>query len=103
MKLARQASRNSASRRKSGPHTPCAGSASDTAWIKGNANFAWVPHFIHHLAPQAALCDSAFLQSEAKPQVMLHRREAKNNMAGFVLANGATASLFSCKEGVFKL
>jgi type I restriction enzyme M protein len=33
---------------------------------KGNANFAWVLHFIHHLAPQA--------------------------MAGFVLANGSMSS-----------
>jgi type I restriction enzyme M protein len=33
---------------------------------KGNANFAWVQHFIHHLAPQG--------------------------MAGFVLANGSMAS-----------
>ncbi|MEI6322763.1 MAG: N-6 DNA methylase, partial [bacterium] len=33
---------------------------------KGNANFAWVQHFIHHLAP--------------------------NGMAGFVLANGSMAS-----------
>ena len=33
---------------------------------KGNANFAWVQHFIHHLAPQG--------------------------MAGFVLANGTISS-----------
>ena len=33
---------------------------------KGNANFAWVQHFIHHLAP--------------------------NGMAGFVLANGSMSS-----------
>ena len=33
---------------------------------KGNANFAWVQHFIHHLAPQG--------------------------MAGFVLANGSMSS-----------
>jgi type I restriction-modification system DNA methylase subunit len=33
---------------------------------KGNANFAWVSHFIHHLAP--------------------------NGMAGFVLANGSMSS-----------
>ncbi len=33
---------------------------------KGNANFAWVRHFIHHLAPQG--------------------------MAGFVLANGSSAN-----------
>jgi len=43
---------------------------------KGNANFAWVQHFIHHLAPQTARRDSAFLQSEASPQVV---REAKDN------------------------
>ena len=34
--------------------------------LKGNANFAWVQHFIHHLAPQG--------------------------MAGFVLANGSMSS-----------
>jgi len=34
---------------------------------KGNANFAWVQHFIHHLAPQG--------------------------MAGFVLANGSMEQL----------
>jgi type I restriction enzyme M protein len=66
---------------------------------KGNANFAWVQHFIHHLAPQTALSGSAFLQSEASPQVM---SEAKNNMAGIdsvclrfapaVLANGSMSS-----------
>ena len=33
---------------------------------KGNTNFAWVQHFIHHLAPQG--------------------------MAGFVLANGSMSS-----------
>jgi len=33
---------------------------------KGNANFAWVQHFVHHLAPQG--------------------------MAGFVLANGSMSS-----------
>jgi len=33
---------------------------------KGNANFAWVQHFIHHLAP--------------------------HGMAGFVLANGSMSS-----------
>jgi type I restriction-modification system DNA methylase subunit len=33
---------------------------------KGNANFTWVQHFIHHLAPQ--------------------------DMAGFVLANGSLSS-----------
>ncbi|HMP71885.1 MAG TPA: class I SAM-dependent DNA methyltransferase [Kiritimatiellia bacterium] len=43
----------------------------DVRWLygvppKGNANFAWVQHFIHHLAPQG--------------------------MAGFVLANGSMSS-----------
>jgi len=43
----------------------------DVRWVfgvppKGNANFAWVQHFIHHLAP--------------------------NGMAGFVLANGSMSS-----------
>ncbi|MDO8942449.1 MAG: N-6 DNA methylase, partial [Desulfobacterales bacterium] len=43
----------------------------DVRWVygvppKGNANFAWVQHFIHHLAPQG--------------------------MAGFVLANGSMSS-----------
>ena len=43
----------------------------DVRWLygvppKGNANFAWVQHFIHHLAP--------------------------NGMAGFVLANGSMSS-----------
>jgi type I restriction enzyme M protein len=56
---------------------------------KGNANFAWVQHFIHHLAPQTAQRDSAFLQSKASPQVV---SEAKDNMAGFVLANGSMSS-----------
>ena len=37
-----------------------------TAPHSGNANFAWVQHFIHHLAPQG--------------------------MAGFVLANGSMSS-----------
>ena len=46
-------------------------------------------HFIHHLAPQTALRDSAFLQSEASPQVV---SEAKDNMAGFVLTNGSMSS-----------
>jgi len=48
-----------------------------------------VQHFIHHLAPQTALRDSAFLQREASPQVV---SEAKDNMAGFVLANGSMSS-----------
>ena len=38
---------------------------------KGNANFAWVQHFIHHLAPQG--------------------------MAGFVLANGSMSANQSCE------
>ena len=50
---------------------------------------AWVQHFIHHLAPQTALRDSAFLQSEASTQVV---SEAKDNMVGFVLANGSMSS-----------
>ena len=47
-----------------------------------------VQHFIHP-APQTALRDSAFLQREASPQVV---SEAKDNMAGFVLANGSMSS-----------
>ncbi|MFO1439683.1 MAG: hypothetical protein U1F81_15280 [Verrucomicrobiaceae bacterium] len=47
-----------------------------------------VQHFIH-LAPQTALRDSAMLQSEASLQVV---SEAKDNMAGFVLANGSMSS-----------
>jgi len=39
---------------------------------KGNANFAWVQHFIHHLAPGGA--------------------ETSGGMAGFVLANGSMSS-----------
>jgi len=39
---------------------------------KGNANFAWVQHFIHHLAPAAA--------------------GSSGGMAGFVLANGSMSS-----------
>ena len=42
-----------------------ASSSKDTS-AKGNANFAWVPHFIHHVAP--------------------------HGMAGFVLANGRMSS-----------
>ena len=56
---------------------------------KGNANFAWVQHFIHHLAPQTAMRDSALHQRKASPQVV---SEAKDNMAGFVLANGSMSS-----------
>jgi hypothetical protein len=41
---------------------------------KGNANFAWVQHFIHHLAPQG--------------------------MAGFVLANGPAPAGSSNQSGV---
>lgn len=44
---------------------------------KGNANFAWVQHSIHHLAPQG--------------------------MAGLVLAGGASASCFCCEEGLPEL
>lgn len=43
----------------------------------------WVHHFIHHLAPQTALRDSAFAKGEAILQVVLLSREAnkaKNNM-----------------------
>lgn len=43
----------------------------------------------NHLAPQTALRDSAFLQSEASPQVV---SVTKHNMAGFVLANGNISS-----------
>jgi type I restriction enzyme M protein len=43
---------------------------------KGNANFAWVQHFIHHLAPQG--------------------------MAGFVLANGSMSSNQSGEGGIRK-
>ena len=39
---------------------------------KGNANFAWVQHFIHHLAPAAP--------------------GSSGGMAGFVLANGSMSS-----------
>ncbi len=39
---------------------------------KGNANFAWVQHFIHHLAPPSA--------------------GSSGGMAGFVLANGSMSS-----------
>ena len=39
---------------------------------KGNANFAWVQHFIHHLAPGGA--------------------GTAGGMAGFVLANGSMSS-----------
>lgn len=41
---------------------------------KGNANFAWVQHFIHHLAP--------------------------NGFAGFVLANGSMSSNQSCEGDI---
>lgn len=61
---------------------------------------AWMQHFIHHLAPQTALRDSAFVQCEASPQVV---SEAKDNMAGVdfvclrfapaVLANGSMEQL----------
>ena len=44
---------------------------------KGNANFAWVQHFIHHLAPQG--------------------------MAGFVLANGSMSSNQSGDVSFFQL
>ena len=43
---------------------------------KGNANFAWVQHFIHHLAPQG--------------------------MAGFVLANGSMSSNQSGEGGAWQ-
>lgn len=42
-----------------------------------------------HLAQQTALRESAFLQSEASPRVV---SVAKDNMAGFVLANGSMSS-----------
>jgi type I restriction enzyme M protein len=48
-----------------------------------------VQHFIHHLAPHTAMRDSAFTQCEDSPQVV---SEAKDNMAGFVLANGSMSS-----------
>jgi type I restriction enzyme M protein len=49
----------------------------DVRWLygvppKGNANFAWVQHFIHHLAPPSA--------------------GSSGGMAGFVLANGSMSS-----------
>ena len=60
---------------------------------------AWVQHFIHHLAPQPALRDSAIHQCEVSPQVV---SEPKDNMAGVdfvclrfasaVLANGSMSS-----------
>ena len=40
-----------------------------------------VQHFIHHLAPQTAMRDSALHQREASPQVV---SEAKDNMADLV-------------------
>jgi len=43
---------------------------------KGNANFAWVQHMVHHLAPRAA--------------------------AGFVLANGSMSSTQSCEGEIRK-
>jgi hypothetical protein len=56
---------------------------------KGNANFAWMQYFIHHLAPQTACAIAQLSQREASPQVV---SEAKGNMAGFVLANGCMTS-----------
>lgn len=56
---------------------------------KGNANFTWVQHFIQHLAPQTGGRDSAFLQSKGSLQVV---SKAKDNMSGFVLANGSMSS-----------
>ena len=44
---------------------------------KGNANFAWVQHFIHHLAP-------------GSPRK--HGKGAGGGFAGFVLANGSMSS-----------
>lgn len=67
---------------------------------------AWMQHFIHHPAPETALRDSAFVQCEASPQVVLRSceaNEAKDNMAGVdfvclrfasaVLANGSMEQL----------
>ncbi|MEQ2008626.1 MAG: N-6 DNA methylase [Limisphaerales bacterium] len=56
---------------------------------KGNAHFAWMQHYIYDLMPHTAMRDSAILQREASPQVV---SEAKDNMAGFVLANGRNSS-----------
>lgn len=56
---------------------------------KGNANFAWVQHFIHHLAPDTAPRACAPTASEAFLQVA---SVARDNMAGFVLANGSMSS-----------
>lgn len=52
-------------------------------------SIVWAQHFIHHLAPQTALRDSAFVQREASPQVV---SKAQDNMAGFVLANDSISS-----------
>lgn len=51
---------------------------------------------VYHLAPQTALRDSAFLQCEAIPQVL---SAAKDNMAGFVLANGPAIAGSSNQSG----
>lgn len=56
---------------------------------KGNANFAWVQHFIHHLAPDTASRACGLTASEASLQVV---SKARDNMAGFVLANGSMSS-----------
>ncbi len=52
--------------RKGSPEGECGGVHQYGVPPKGNANFAWVQHFIHHLAP--------------------------TGMAGFVLANGSMSS-----------
>lgn len=46
-----------------------------------------------HLGLAVALCGSAFLQTEASPQIV---RKAKDNRAGFDLANGR---MFSIQSG----
>ncbi|GAA5483326.1 hypothetical protein [Haloferula sargassicola] len=60
---------------KTAPRLSAAGVDEAALWIAGTAgeniaNFAWVQHFIHHLAPQTAQRACAFQQSEASPQVV---------------------------------
>lgn len=53
---------------------------------KGNANFAWVQHFIHHLAPGQDAGTGSKGKSTAKSSV------PPGGFAGFVLANGSMSS-----------
>ncbi len=52
-------------------------------------NFAWVQHFIHHLAPQTVLRDSAFPQREATPQVVSEGALSQNSGTARVRLAGA--------------